>query len=71
MGSDLAKRPSESAPTNRDSSESEKSSDSSRIRGVWNSGSNCKGRMSAESLRDVDSREAAAQYRIFRHKKEV
>lgn len=41
MGSDLAKRPSESAPANRDSSESEKSNDSSRIKGVWKSGSNC------------------------------
>lgn len=41
MGSDLAKRPSESAPANRGSSESEKSNDSSRIKGVWKSGSNC------------------------------
>jgi len=40
MGSDLAHRPSENAPTNCDSSESEKSNDSPRMRGVWKSGSN-------------------------------
>ena len=42
MGSDLAKRPSENAPRNCDSSGSEKSNDSSRINGVCNSGLNCK-----------------------------
>jgi hypothetical protein len=40
MGSDLAHRPSEYAPTKCRSSESEKSNDSPRIRGVWKSGSN-------------------------------
>lgn len=39
MGSDLAHRPSENAPTNCDSS-SEKSNDSPRMSGVWKSGSN-------------------------------
>lgn len=42
MGSDLARRPSEKAPRNCDSSGSEKSNDSSRINGVCNSELNCK-----------------------------
>jgi len=37
----LANRPSEKAPANRVSSVSESSNDSSRINGVWKSGSNC------------------------------
>lgn len=41
MGSDLANRPSDNEPINRDSSVSDKSKDSSRINGVWKSGSNC------------------------------
>jgi hypothetical protein len=47
MGSDLAHRPSENAPTNCDSSESERSNDSPSIRGVWKSGSNCERNKSA------------------------
>ena len=45
IGSDLAHGPSENAPTNCDSSESEKSNDSPRMRGVWKSGSNCAGKI--------------------------
>lgn len=40
MGSDLAKRPSENASANRDSSGSEKSNDSSNIKGAGKSGLN-------------------------------
>jgi hypothetical protein len=53
MGSDLAHRPSENAPTNCDSSESEKSNDSPRMRGVWKSGSNWReGKESADEVHE-------------------
>lgn len=55
MGSDLARRPSEKAPRNCDSSGSEKSNDSSRINGVCNSGLNCKtppGQFSVQGVGD-------------------
>lgn len=53
MGSDLAHRPSENAPTNCDSSESDRSNDSPSIRGVWKSGSNCDGKKKRQVSRKV------------------
>lgn len=58
MGSDLAHRPSENAPTNCDSSESEKSNDSPSMRGVWKSGSNCNRKVESA---DENSQNSQAQ----------